>query len=82
MFFDRKEDVIDLELTQYGKYLLSKGKMKPAYYAFYDDDILYDSDYTGISEEQNRTEDRIRLETPRPKTQYVYSGIENFVAKS
>jgi hypothetical protein len=81
MFFDRKEDVIDLELTQYGKYLLSKGKMKPAYYAFYDDDILYDSDYTGISEEQNSTEDRIRLETPRPKTQYVYSGIETEVKR-
>jgi hypothetical protein len=81
MFFDRKEDVIDLELTQYGKYLLSKGKMKPAYYAFYDDDVLYDTEYAGYSEEQNNSEDRIRLETPRLKTQYVYSGIETEVKR-
>ena len=81
MFFDRKEDVIDLELTQYGKYLLSKGRMKPAYYAFYDDDILYDTDYAGVTEEQNTSEDRIRSETPRLKTQYVYSGIETEVKR-
>ena len=41
-FFNKKEDVIDLQLTQYGKYLLSQGKLKPVYYAFFDDDILYD----------------------------------------
>ena len=28
-FFDRKEEVIDIELTQYGKHLLSLGKFKP-----------------------------------------------------
>jgi len=81
MFFDRKEDVIDLELTQYGKYLLSKGKMRPVYYAFYDDDILYDLEYAGKYEEQSNTEDRIRLETPRTRTQYVYSGIETEVKR-
>ncbi len=81
MFFDRKEDVIDLELTQYGKYLLSKGKMRPAYYAFYDDDILYDSEYAGYAEGQNDSEDRIRLHTPRTRTQYVFSGIETEVKR-
>ena len=25
-FFDPKEDVIDVEITQFGKYLVSKGK--------------------------------------------------------
>ena len=35
-FFDKKEEVIDLQLTQYGKYLLSLGKLKPVYYAFGD----------------------------------------------
>ena len=36
-FFDKKEEVIDLQLTQYGKYLLSLGKLRPIFYAFYDD---------------------------------------------
>ena len=39
-FFNKKEDVIEIQLTQHGKYLLSKGRFKPAYYAFYDDDII------------------------------------------
>ena len=39
-FFNKKEEVIDLQLTQYGKYLLSLGKFKPVYYAFYDDGIV------------------------------------------
>ena len=41
--FDKKEDVLDIQLTQHGKYLVSKGKFKPTYYAFFDDDIVYDS---------------------------------------
>jgi hypothetical protein len=41
-FFDRKEEVMDIQLTQYGKYLLSQGSFKPELYAFFDDDILYD----------------------------------------
>tara|TARA_A100001391_G_scaffold67869_1_gene43456 strand:- start:514 stop:1602 length:1089 start_codon:yes stop_codon:yes gene_type:complete len=81
MFFNKKEEVIDIELTQYGKYLLSKGKMKPAFYAFYDDDIIYDHLYGGVTEEQNQIEDRIRVDTPRLKTQYVYSGIETEVKR-
>ena len=58
-FFDNKEDVIDLELTQYGKYLLSEGKFKPIFYAFFDDDILYDGNYGGRTEEQNAIKTRI-----------------------
>ncbi len=41
-FFNKKEEVIEIELTQYGKYLLSKGKFRPVFYAFSDDEILYD----------------------------------------
>ena len=44
-FFNKKEEVIDIQLTQYGKYLLSIGKLEPVYYAFFDDNILYDSNY-------------------------------------
>lgn len=57
--FDQKQDVLDIELTSYGKYLLSKGQFKPEYYAFFDDDIIYDSNYAGVSESQNDTETRI-----------------------
>jgi len=42
-FLDRKEQVLELSLTQYGKSLLSRGRLKPFYYAFFDDDLIYDS---------------------------------------
>jgi hypothetical protein len=88
-FFDRKEDVIDIELTQYGKHLLSLGKFKPAEYAFYDDDVLYDVKYSAISDEdnvdstqrttieedQNKTKERIK-ETPRLIAQHNFSDRE------
>ena len=35
-FFDSKEEVIDLQLTQFGKSLLADGKFKPVHYAFYE----------------------------------------------
>jgi hypothetical protein len=75
-FFDKKSDVIKIELTSYGKYLLSKGKFRPVYYEFLDNDILYDGQYGGINEERNNISDRIKSETPRLKPQYVFSGVE------
>jgi len=75
-FFDSKEEIIDVQLTSYGKYLLSIGKLKPYYYAFYDDEILYDSKYANFSESQNSIEERIFNETPTLKTQYNFSSID------
>jgi len=80
-YINRKEQVIDLQLTQYGKYLLSKGKLKPVYYNFLDDDIIYDSEYYNNIEEQNYIETRIKEETPYLETQYVFHGIETEVKK-
>jgi len=74
-FFDTKEEVINIELTPYGKYLLASGKWKPAYYELYDDDITYDGEYIGIQEKQEEIRDRIR-ETSRIKTQYCFDGAE------
>jgi len=74
-FFDSKQEVIDIKLTQFGKKVLAGGSFKPVYYQFFDDDILYNSEYVDISEEQNATEARI-LETPRLKTLHVNFGIE------
>jgi len=46
-FFNKKEEVIEIQLTSYGKYLLSKGVLKPCYYAFFDDDIIYNPEKAG-----------------------------------
>jgi hypothetical protein len=81
-FFDKKEEVIDLQLTQYGKYLLSLGKMKPVYYAFYDDGIIYDSEYAGFVEDQNTTEGRIQSNTPNTKTIHNFHSIEDDLARA
>jgi len=74
-FFNKKEEVIDIELTPYGKILLSQGKWKPAYYEFYDDDIIYDTNYAGYVEGQEKTQQRIK-ETPRKKVQYTFEGAD------
>ena len=52
-FSDKKEEVLDIQLTSYGKSLLAKGKFKPEFYCFFDDDILYDTRYTSDEEAQN-----------------------------
>ena len=44
-FLNRKEQVYDLKLTNYGHYLLSIGQLEPIYYAFLDDNIIYDGKY-------------------------------------
>jgi len=78
-FFDKKEDVMDIQLTQYGKHLLSMGKFKPVYYAFYDQDIVYDGRYGPGRETQNEAQHRIKNLTSHTKAQYVFRGIETSV---
>tara|TARA_Y100000034_G_scaffold135093_1_gene205657 strand:- start:279 stop:1280 length:1002 start_codon:yes stop_codon:yes gene_type:complete len=74
-FFNKKEEVISLQLTQFGRHLMSKGKFKPIYYSFFDDNILYNSENAGFSELQNDSEDRIRL-TQLCKPQINFSSLE------
>lgn len=81
-FFDSKEEIINIELTSYGKYLLSKGKFKPYYYAFFDDDILYDAAYASITESQNDTQNRILNETPFSKPQTRFVGTEKTISRN
>lgn len=78
-FFNSKEEVIDIELTQYGKLLLSRGLLKPAFYSFHDDDILYDSDYANVSENTNIAEVRIQDETPVHKPFYSYMSGKPYI---
>ena len=66
-FFNKKEEVLDFKLTEYGKYLLAIGRLSPSYYAFFDDDILYDVSGSGMVETPNQAEGRIQSDTPRIK---------------
>jgi len=78
-FFDKKEEVLDIELTEYGRQLLSQGRWKPDTYAFFDDDILYDSEAGGETEKQNSARRRIKYNTPSMKTQPYIQGAETRV---
>jgi len=81
-FLNKKEQVLDIELTQHGKRLLARGKMKPVFFALFDDDVLYDSEYGGFEENRNDAGERIRNDTPITQVQYVFSGIETDVKKA
>jgi len=70
-FLNKKEQVIDFKLTNYGNYLLSIGNFKPTYYTFLDDNVVYDSAYFGrTGETQNQIQKRIKEET-----QYIESLV-------
>ena len=86
-FFDKKEDVLDIELTPYGRHLLSQGKLKPVYYAFLDDDIIYDdrtalgkTERTTATKESNHLiKDRIISETPSLKPFTSFNSVETTI---
>ncbi len=79
-FFDKKQDVLKIELTPYGRSLLSNGKLMPKYYAFFDDDIVYDIAAIGGTEEQNAIKNRIMNETPRLRPQRDLTSPENLIS--
>tara|TARA_A100001515_G_scaffold95002_1_gene76097 strand:+ start:8880 stop:10370 length:1491 start_codon:yes stop_codon:yes gene_type:complete len=84
-FLNKKEQVFDLQLTTYGKYLMSIGKMQPMYYAFFDDNIIYDSQYTfsfdgatsGRYEPQNEIHGRIKNDTQYFEGLVQFTDIDN-----
>jgi len=79
-FFDKKQDVLKIELTPYGRSLLSNGKLMPKYYAFFDDDIVYDISTIGGTEEQGEIKNRILNETPRLRPQRDLTSPENLIS--
>ena len=85
-FLNKKEQVLDTVLTPYGEYLLSSGRFKPEYYAFFDDNILYESEYGRPNEtparEQNSIEPRIQEDTPQLETQVVFSSRDVYHNKN
>ncbi len=64
-FFNKKTEVMQIEMTPYGRYLYSIGKFKPHSYEFVDDDILYRA--SGSTETQEAAHTRILNETPKTK---------------
>jgi len=74
-FFDKKEDVLEIELTRHGKEKLTEGEFKPSSYSFHDDGILYNSEKAGFSEDQIDATDRVRVteNTAYCKPQSIYS---------
>lgn len=74
-FVDKKETVIQIELTPFGKRKIAKGNFKPDHYVFFDDDIIYDNSYAGTTDALNTAQDRIKG-VPRLDTQYLVRGIE------
>jgi len=83
-FFNKKEEVLDLQLTQYGKYLLSIGKLNPAYYTLHDENVIYDSQFSNSSsaEIQNEARVRIQSDTPSLKTQYNFVSLDSMQSKT
>ena len=79
-FFNKKEDIMEVQLTPYGRRLLSQGKLKPEYYAFFDDDILYDSNKIsqngGTTENNSESKSRILTSTPSLKALSTNFGVE------
>lgn len=79
-FFNKKQDVIDLQLTSYGRQLLAKGLFKPTYYTFSDDGVVYDSRWISGSNADatpSGIETRIQEQTPRLKVQARKTGADN-----
>jgi hypothetical protein len=81
-FLNKKEQVYDFKLTSYGKYLLSIGTFRPTYYAFYDDNIVYDSAYINISESQNETITRINEKTQYLEGLLLFEDVEKAVSNN
>jgi hypothetical protein len=76
-FLDKKERVIDFQLTPYGKHRLSVGQLKPEYYAFFDTGVLYDSEYAGFKEVQTKIHERIKTETQFIEGILLFEEAEN-----
>ena len=68
-----------MKLTEYGKRKLELGRLNPTFYAFFDDDILYNTDAAGFTEAQNDADRRIRFDTPSLRVQKSTTGAETRV---
>jgi len=76
-FLDKKQQVYDLQLTTYGRKMLGISSFKPTYYAFFDDNVIYDNGYTGqANEPQNHINIRIKDNTQYLETLTLFEDLE------
>jgi len=80
-YFNKKFDVLNIKLTPYGRHLLQNGKLMPKYYAFFDDDIIYDVSAIGATEKNSSVKARILDETPVLRPHYSFKTVEDLVGK-
>ena len=80
-FFNKKEEILEIKLTSHGKNKLAAGSFKPMYYAFFDDDVLYDGGRAGFTEDNNDIEPRIQDTTPSIRTQTSFTDLEKLVMR-
>jgi len=79
-FVNKKEQVYDLQLTTYGRKMLSVSSFKPTYYAFFDDNVVYDNQYTGQTNElQNNINSRIKSNTQYIGSLTLFEDLETTV---
>ena len=69
-FFNKKTEVMQVEMTPYGRYLYSIGKFMPHSYEFIDDDVIYK--IQGSGEIQEAAHVRITSETPKVKVNRAF----------
>ena len=77
-FFNRKEEVIDIKMTQYGKKRYSEGKFNPKFYSFSDEDVIYDFSYSGTTEPEHSASIRIK-DSLRMKIPSSFVGIDSTI---
>ena len=77
-FLNKKEEVIELKLTSHGKFLLGNGTFKPVYYAFLDDNVIYDASYAGIDETQSAAKKRIKEDTQYLESLVLFQDLEDY----
>ena len=78
-FFNKKTEVMKVELTPLGRYKLSIGRLKPHHYRFFDNNVVYDSEAIGVTEDQNDADPRIRENTPILKQNPNITGVETMI---
>ena len=79
-FFNKKTEVMKVELTPLGRYKLSVGRLQPHHYRFFDNNVVYDSEAMGVSEDQNDADARIRENTPILKQNPNITGVETMIS--
>ncbi len=75
---------MEVALTPYGRYKLSRGRLNPTFYAFYDDDVIYDNQHANANpdslpfvELQNDIEGRIQEDTPKLRVIRSRTSVED-----